>query len=92
MLGLIAIMLVLFGLILLTSYWISWDMQPRGQRPSFATKVANDLVVLLAQCRAFVANRGGQSLTARPVRISHAGRSQSLKPAMRPVSAVANRS
>jgi len=46
MLGLGGIVLVLFALIGASSYWVIWELDHKDERPSFATKVRNDLLGL----------------------------------------------
>jgi hypothetical protein len=56
MLGFFGLMAVLMALISLGSYWISWDLQPKESRPSFATKAWDDLADLLGKCRRVAQN------------------------------------
>ncbi len=91
MLGFFAMMFVFLAVASLITYWISWDLQPKGTRPSFTTKVATDLVDVVAKCRDSIRNTGSGS-AAEPGRDARDGRRQSLKSPARPAPAVANRS
>jgi hypothetical protein len=51
MLGFFGLMAILLALISLGSYWISWDLQHKEHRPSFATKTWDDFVDLVRKCR-----------------------------------------
>ncbi len=55
---------MMFGFLVLASaisYWISWDLQPKGTRSSFAITIATDLASLLTKCRGSVRNAGSGS-------------------------------
>ena len=56
MLGLFGLMAVLLASISLASYWISWDLQHKEDRSSFATKVRHDFADLVGKCRPLVRN------------------------------------
>jgi hypothetical protein len=64
MLGFFGLMAVLMALILLASYWISWDLQHKEYRPSFATKALDDLADLLGKCRRVLQNGESRRRTA----------------------------
>jgi hypothetical protein len=57
MLGFFGLMAVLLALISLCSYWISWDLQHKDYRPSFATRALGDIVDLVRKCRGVLRNR-----------------------------------
>ncbi len=92
MLGLFGIIVVQLTLICLSSYWISWDMQAKDERPWFTRKVWTDLVALFGKCRDSVQNAGSRAVAASPGRLATAGRRQSVEVAARPATSVANRS
>jgi hypothetical protein len=54
--GFFGLMAVLMALISLGSYGISWDLEPRESRPSFATKAWDDLADLLRRFQGAVRN------------------------------------
>lgn len=47
MLGFVALMSVLGGLIGLAFYWMSWEMTDSRTRPTFSAKLRNDCAQLL---------------------------------------------
>lgn len=49
MIGFLGLMTVLLSLIAVISYWISWDLQPSQNRPTFMAKVRLDLAELLSR-------------------------------------------
>lgn len=77
MLGFFGMMAVLLGSISVCSYWISWDLQHKDYRPSFARKTRDDLAHLLGKRRGLVGNdesRRGAALDGRTVKIFHQAR------------------
>jgi hypothetical protein len=57
MFGFFGLMAVLLALVALVFYWISWDLQPRESRSSFATMAWHDFAALLTKYRRVVRNR-----------------------------------
>ena len=51
MLGLCGMLVAYLALVRLVSYWISWDMQPKEARTSFAAKSWNDFMDFAARRR-----------------------------------------
>lgn len=49
MFGFLGLMTVLLSLIGVISYWISWDLLPKDQRPAFMTKVRQDFADLVSR-------------------------------------------
>jgi hypothetical protein len=62
--GFFALLAVLVAPIFLISYWISWDLQDKRHRSSFATTVWRDIVTLVKRCSAGVRNGQSQWFTA----------------------------
>jgi hypothetical protein len=56
MFGFLGFMAVLLAPIFPISYWISWDLQDKRDRSSFATTVWRDFVALVERCAAGVRN------------------------------------
>jgi hypothetical protein len=61
MLGFLVMMSGMLALAAVVFYWISWDMQPQGERLSFMKTVYLDLVDLLAAWRNSIAKTGSRS-------------------------------
>ena len=78
MLGLCGIIAVQLGLICLSSYWISWDMQRKGKRPAFRTQLWNDLVELFGKYGGAIRNSGFRSLALKSDRGEPANRRHSF--------------
>ena len=49
MLGLCAMLLVLFAVAAILSYWVSWELENKNTRPTFMAKVWNDCRELLGR-------------------------------------------
>jgi hypothetical protein len=60
MFGLLGLMAVLLALISLASYWISWDLQHKEHRTSFAAKTWDDVVDVVERFRGVVRNGGAR--------------------------------
>ncbi len=69
--GFIGLMAVLMALISVCSYWISWDLQHKDYRPSFATRAWDDIAHLVRKCRGMV--RNGELWRALPRMLTRAG-------------------
>jgi len=48
MFGLLALMAVMLGMVSFVCYWISWELQDRRTRESFANRASKDLMKLFA--------------------------------------------
>jgi hypothetical protein len=55
MLGLCAMLLVLFAVTAVLSYWVSWELENKNTRPSFMTKLWIDCTGVLGRGRNRVA-------------------------------------
>jgi hypothetical protein len=60
MLGLCGMIVVQLTLISLMSYWISWDMQHKDERPVFTKQVGNDFTGLFRKFRGSDPNSGAR--------------------------------
>ena len=60
MLGLFGMIVVQLTLIGFMSYWISWDMQHKDERPVFMKQVGNDFLGLVRKLRGSVPNPGAR--------------------------------
>ena len=67
--GLFGLLVVLWGMICLISSWISWDLQDRRMRASFAAKIRGDLASLVGKARE-LARHFVQSAVVGPGRAS----------------------
>jgi hypothetical protein len=90
MLGFFAMMFGFLVVASMISYWISWDLQPKGTRSSFAITGATDLANLLTKCRDAIRNAGSMS-AAKSGGATHASARQSLKVTTPAAAAAVNR-
>jgi hypothetical protein len=51
MLGLFAMLLVLFAIAAVLAYWVSWELENKNTRPSFMVKFWNDFAALFGRGR-----------------------------------------
>ncbi len=51
MLGLCAMLLVLFAVAAVLSYWVSWELEDKNTRPGFMAKFWSDFAGLLGRGR-----------------------------------------
>jgi len=75
MFGFLVMMSGMMALAAAVSYWISWDMQSRDQRSSFARTVYSDLLDLIAKWRGS-GGRAMRSPSAIPEQVSNAATQQ----------------
>jgi hypothetical protein len=60
MLGLCGMIVVQLTLIGVMSYWISWDMQHKDERPVFMKQLGDDFLGLFRKLRGSVPNPGAR--------------------------------
>jgi hypothetical protein len=61
MLGFLGLMSGMLGVTAAVSYWISWDIQPNGEKLSFTKTVYGDLADLTEKLRRSVGRAGSHS-------------------------------
>ncbi len=64
MLGLCAMLLALFAVAAVLSYWVSWELESKHTRPSFAAKLLSDCARLFGRGRGQVPTAETQTASA----------------------------